>query len=99
MAIFVCLHSMVTMSICLFRRFYPKIPVHPPLLSSSGLPEVFNIMDKINNNKAVSRIENIDESWIDPFVSAGFKIKSGESENLYLREDPSKLKGDSYKSK
>ncbi|MEK6583740.1 MAG: phosphatidylglycerol lysyltransferase domain-containing protein, partial [Nitrospirota bacterium] len=68
---------------------------HPPAI----LPELFNIMETINNNKAVSRIENIDESWIDPFVSAGFKIKSGESEYLYLREDLSKLKGDSYKSK
>jgi len=97
--------------LCLFAQYgdYVYMPI-PPVLSenpcspsppstSSGLPEVFNIMDKINNNKAVSRIENIDESWIDPFVSAGFKIKSGESEYLYLREDLSKLKGDSYKSK
>ena len=97
--------------LCLFAQYgdYVYMTI-PPVLSenpcspsppstSSGLPEVFNIMDKINNNKAVSRIENIDESWINPFVSAGFNIKSGESEYLYLREDLSKLKGDSYKSK
>ncbi len=70
-----------------------------PFLPREGILAAFNIMDKINVNKASSRIENIDESWIDPFVSAGFKIKSGESEYLYLREDMSKLKGDSYKSK
>ncbi len=78
------------------RVFLSSIEGHH---ATAILLEVFNIMDTINVNKTLSRIENIDESWIYPFVSAGFKIKSGESEYLYLREDLSKLKGDSYKSK
>ncbi len=60
---------------------------------------LFNIMDKINNNKSVSRIENIDESCMESFVSAGYKIKPGEPEYVYLREDLSNLKGNPYKSK
>ncbi|MCC6544244.1 MAG: DUF2156 domain-containing protein [Nitrospirae bacterium] len=67
--------------------------------SSAIINEVFNIMDKINNNKAVSRIENIDESWIDSFVAAGYKIKPGEPEYVYLRKDLATIKGDPYKSK
>ncbi len=63
------------------------------------LTEVFNIMDGINHNKAVSRIENIDEAWIQSFTDAGFSIKPGESEFVYLRKDLSGLKGDPYKSK
>jgi len=73
----------------------PLRTFHPPII----LPDLFNIMDKINNNKAVSRIENIDESWTDSFVTAGYKIKPGEPEYVYLREDLSNLKGDPYKSK
>ena len=60
---------------------------------------LFNIMDNINNNKAVSRIENIDESCVESFVSAGYKIKPGEPEYVYLRENLSDLKGNPYKSK
>src|SRR4030066_2324675 len=65
----------------------------------SILSDLFNIMDNINNNKSVSRIENIDESWIEYFASAGYTIKSGEPEYVYLREDLSNLKGNAYKSK
>ena len=65
----------------------------------SILSDLFNIMDNINNNKSVSRIENIDESWIESFASAGYTIKSGEPEYVYLRNDLSNLKGNAYKSK
>ena len=60
---------------------------------------LFNIMDIINNNKSVSRIENIDESRIESFIAAGHKVKPGEPEYVYLREDLSNLKGNPYKSK
>ncbi len=73
----------------------PRRVYHPPTI----LPDLFRIMDKINNNRNVSRIENIDESGIEAYVAAGYKIKPGEPEYVYLREDLSRLKGDSYKSK
>ena len=96
---------------CLFAQYgdYVYMPVppvslenslsNPPVPPPSMLPELFNIMDNINNNKSVSRIENIDESWTDSFVTAGYKMKPGEPEYVYLREDLSNLKGNPYKSK
>ena len=60
---------------------------------------LLDIMDMINNNKTVSRIENIDEAWQEYFISAGYKIKPGESEYIYLREGLANLKGNPYKSK
>jgi len=60
---------------------------------------VFSIMDHLNNNKTISRIENIDEHQKGLFLSIGNKVKPGETEYLYLREDLINLKGDPYKSK
>lgn len=59
----------------------------------------FSIMNRFNKNKTISRIENIDESQKRLFSSAGYNIKAGETEYLYLREDLVDLKGNSYKSK
>lgn len=63
------------------------------------LSAVFSIMNRINKNKAVSRIENIDEAHAKAFVSMGYDIRSGEGEYVYLRKDLADLKGDTYKSK
>ena len=96
--------------LCLFAQYgdYIYMPVPPvstekpdsnPPLPPIILPDLFNIMDKINNNKSVSRIDNIDESRIESFIAAGHKVKPGEPEYVYLREDLSNLKGNPYKSK
>jgi len=96
--------------LCLIAQYedYVYMPVPPvstekpdsnPPLPPIILPDLFNIMDKINNNKSVSRIENIDESRIESFIAAGHKIKPGEPEYVYLREGLSNLKGNPYKSK
>ncbi len=98
--------------LCLFARYgdYIYMPIPPvsaeisqskpmPLPSMLPLEAVFNIMDAVNYNRTVSRIENIDESCLEYFAAAGCSIKSGEPEYVYLSEDLSRLKGDHYKSK
>jgi len=60
---------------------------------------VFSIMDRINKNKAASRIENIDEVHAEAFISMGYEIRPGEGEYVYLRKDLVELKGNAYKSK
>ena len=91
--------------LCLFARYdnYIYMPV-PPVLAKSPphpipLPTVFTIMDTINKNKSVSRIENIDEQEVDCLTSLGYEIMPGESEYVYLREDLANLKGNPYKPK
>ena len=94
---------------CLFAQYdnYIYMPI-PPVLSnlhfSKGgkqkiISTVFSMMEKINNNKTVSRIENIDDCQVSFFTSHNYDIKPGESEYLYLREELANLKGDPYKSK
>lgn len=100
--------GLINSYLCLFAQYGACIymPV-PPVLSENPVSNppslpftyLFNIMDTINNNKTVSRIENIDDAWIQSFTDAGYRIKAGEPEYLYLRESLSSLKGDSYKSK
>ena len=67
--------------------------------ASTALSSGFAIMNRINKNKAVSRIENIDAAQIEAFISLGYDVKPGEGEYVYLREDLADLKGDPYKSK
>ncbi len=101
--------------LCLFAHYndYIYMPIPPTSLSSPPRREdkgegerfskimrkVFTIMELVNHNKAVSRIENIDERQIGSFTSSGYDIRPGEPEYLYTREDLASLKGELYKSK
>ena len=91
--------------LCLFAQYgdYLYMPI-PPILSenpcaSTALSSGFAIMNRINKNKAVSRIENIDAAQTEAFISLGYDVKPGEGEYVYLREDLANLKGNPYKSK
>lgn len=96
--------------LCIFAKYngyiYMPIPPVPCNVSPESaisfqkiLTTVFYIMDRINKNKTVSRIENIDENQIKDFISLGYAIRPGEPEYLYLCEDLTNLRGDRYKSK
>ena len=91
---------------CLFAQYdnYFYMPLPPvPCHDKEGLRGIsfkaFSLMQAVNKNKAVSRIENIAESQTEAFISIGYDVKPGEVEYVYLREDLANLKGDSYKSK
>lgn len=97
--------------LCLFAQYenciYMPIPPVPAQKNRSEnskdfqevISTVFSIMNHFNKNKTISRIENIDGSRKGLFTSAGYEIKAGETEYLYLREDMVNLKGNPYKSK
>ncbi len=84
------------------RKNAPSPPLPLPL-KGRGLRgisrKVFSLMQAVNKNEAISRIENITESQAETFSSLGYILKPGEGEYVYLREDLANLKGDPYKSK
>src|SRR3990172_1749652 len=61
--------------------------------------KVFSLMQATNKNKTISRIENIDATHTEAFISLGYDVTRGEGEYVYRREDLTNLKGDPYKSK
>ncbi|MDP1854311.1 MAG: phosphatidylglycerol lysyltransferase domain-containing protein [Candidatus Omnitrophota bacterium] len=74
----------------------------PPLgkrIDKELLNECFRIMDARNTNRAISRIENIEESILDPCQNNGFVIIPKEKEYVYLRDDLAGLCGDKFKAK
>ncbi len=105
--------SIIDDCLCIFSRCndYLYMPV-PPVQRHSSFPAsrsaeafhktittVFSIMDRINKNKAVSRIENISECERESYITLGYDVRAGESEYVYLRENLVNLKGNPYKSK
>jgi len=90
-------------NLCLF--FADKTGVFmylPPLgkeVSSGTVREAFGIMDKLNRNKAVSRIENIEANDIDFYRGLGLRCYEKPGDYLYLRRALAELKGDHFKSK
>lgn len=94
--------------LCLFAQYddyiYMPIPPVPCNISSFQnlnriISTAFSIMEQLNKNKAVSRIENIDEAEKKAFVSLGYDIRPGEPEYVYRREDLANLRGNLFKSK
>jgi len=74
----------------------------PPLgrrINKETIQECFQIMDKYNRNKDVSRIENIEEKDLNIYSNLGLTCKEKYPEYLYAREDLAELKGDKFKAK
>jgi len=74
----------------------------PPLGETKSLKAVeaaFEIMDKLNSNREVSRIENAEEKKIDFYKEAGYICKVKSHDYICLRDGLADLKGDRFKSK
>jgi len=74
----------------------------PPLgkkIPSSLVMKVFAFMDDLNENKNVSRIENIEEGDLDICRKLGLKLRHKDDEYVCLRKDLILLKGDRFKPK
>lgn len=90
-------------SLCVF--FKDKIGCFmylPPLakkIKAKALREAFKIMDGLNKNKAVSRIENIEEEEALFYRNLGYQTRYKSSEYLCGRQDLTQLKGNRFKSK
>lgn len=72
-------------------------------LSKNLKPEVvkegFRIMDCFNKNKAISRIENVEENELSFYQDLGFMCKDKPGDYLYKRMDLAELQGNNFKSK
>ncbi len=95
--------TIIDRQFCLFAEsrdglFMPLAPAGEAL-GQSCVRRCFEIMDSVNSNPAVSRIENLDAAMIPAFEAMGFSIRAKESEYLYTREDLVLLSGNRYKSR
>lgn len=74
----------------------------PPLggkITKEIIEKCFKIMDKVNFDKNISRIENIEEKTLNEFKKTGLKLKSKDSEYVYLNKNLINLFGDDFKTK
>lgn len=95
--------AVVKDNLCVF--FQDKIGcfLYIPPQGETQKPEAiegsFTIMDKINKNKNISRIENIEEKDLPVYRDLGYECKEKFGEYLCLRKELVKLAGDRFKSK
>lgn len=74
----------------------------PPLgkhLNPKIVKDCFCIMNTLNRNKSVSRIENIEEKNLVFYQNLGYKIFSKDKEYICKTDDLIGLKGDKFKAK
>ena len=89
-------------SLCVF--FQDKIGsfMYLPPLAKERRPKVikeaFAIMDKINKNKDISRIENIEQEDLDYYRALGYLAHEKYPDYLCLRDDLAGLGGNKFKS-
>ena len=89
-------------ALCVF--FHDKIGcfMYLPPMAGERRPEVikkaFTIMDGINKNKDISRIENIEEQDLDYYRALGYIVRQKYPDYLCLRGDLAKLSGNKFKS-
>ncbi len=68
-------------------------------ISIKAVNEAFSIMDRYNNNKDISRVENIEEKDVDLFKAWGYKCNVKPCDYICARADLVNLRGDKFKSK
>lgn len=74
----------------------------PPLarkINKNTLEESFKIMDSVNKNNDISRIENIEEKDLVLFRSSRYQIRQKSCDYLFLRKNLTALRGNDFKSK
>jgi len=74
----------------------------PPLASRSSREAVaasFEIMDGLNSNKEISRIENIEEGAVPFFLGMGYECEYKSSDYICSRTGLAGLSGDKFKPK
>ncbi|MBM3251841.1 MAG: DUF2156 domain-containing protein [Candidatus Omnitrophica bacterium] len=74
----------------------------PPLgnkLDGNVINDCFSVMDRLNYNKDVSRIENVEKEDLEFYKPLRLNCKFKSDEYLYLKKDLISLSGNKYKSK
>ncbi|MFA5410676.1 MAG: phosphatidylglycerol lysyltransferase domain-containing protein [Candidatus Omnitrophota bacterium] len=68
-------------------------------IKAGAVKEVFEILDKFNQNKEISRIENVEEGSLKFYEALGLECVHKSSDYLCLRQELAELSGDKFKSK
>jgi hypothetical protein len=94
--------AVIQNSLCIFFRDSLGCFMYLPVLAGEVSPEVirqaFALMDKINQNKDISRIENIPENDLGFYRSLGYAAREKYPDYLCLRRDLAQLTGNKFKS-
>lgn len=89
--------------LCLFARYdenyYMPLPPLGNGFSPQAVKESFDLMNRLNSNPAVSRIENVGEETASLYEGMGLGVRLNTYEYVYRREALVGLHGDAYKSK
>lgn len=90
-------------SLCVFFRDKFGCFLYLPVLGGekdyTAIAEVFKIMDGININKDMSRIENVEENEILLYKDFGYECRYKSTDYVCKRADLASLQGDKFKSK
>lgn len=89
--------------LCLFAEydgnFYMPLPPLGNGFSQHAVEASFALMDRLNANPAVSRIENVGEETVRFFEAMDLQVRFSSCEYLYRTQTLLNLQGNSYKSK
>jgi len=90
-------------SLCVFFKDKTGAFLYLPPLGGEIKPTVvetaFKIMDNLNKNRDISRIENVEEKDISFYKRLGYECVSKPFDYICLREELVELKGERFKSK
>lgn len=95
--------AIIEESLCIFFQdtigcfmYLPPLTIKKP--SAELLQQVFAIMDKINKNRDISRIENIPQKELAYYGVLGYTYHDKDPDYLCLRSDLALLRGNKFKS-
>jgi hypothetical protein len=95
--------SIINNSLCIFfKDKFGSFLYLSPLSEKKNprvLKEVFSILDGLNENKEVSRIENIEKKDSSFYEALGYVLKNKSYDYLCLRTSLASLSGNKFKSK
>jgi len=101
-AIFDIQWALVENNLCVFFRDNIGCFMYLPPLAKERRPQVikeaFAIMDAVNKNKDISRIENIEQGDLGYYQSLGYLCHGKYPDYLCLRRDLEFLRGNKFKS-
>lgn len=90
-------------SLCVFFRDKIGCFLSLPPLGKEGnakcIEETFRVMDSVNQNREISRIENVEEQDIQGYRKLGFDCVLKSADYVCKRTDLATLSGDKFKSK
>ncbi len=95
--------ALIEDNLCVFFRDKGGIFLYlPPLgerLNHRSIEEAFRIMDRVNHNREISRIENAEKKDLNFYEKLGYESYEKYPEYLCRRTEQARLSGGAFKSK